>query len=58
MGTLRKTFATDQALGYLYLTTSRVDASGIRANPTALDLVSFRAQGSWGYPRCMGTATL
>jgi hypothetical protein len=25
---------------------------------TAVDLVSFRAQGSSGYPRCMGTANL
>jgi hypothetical protein len=33
-------------------------SAGIRANPTALDLVSFRAQGNSGYLRCMGTATL
>jgi transposase len=34
-------------------------SAGIRANLTALDLVSFRAHGSRsGHPRCMGTATL
>ena len=33
-------------------------SAGIRANLTALDLVSFRAHGSSsGHPRCMGTAT-
>ena len=38
------------------------EGAAIRLNQSSplpfLDLVSFRAQGSSGYPRCMGTATL